>query len=176
MRVGCFGSLWIIGRPGAGKTTAATLLRDALAKSGYRAGLVDGNRARRALGKYGHSAEDRLALIRKYVDLNLILQGRGVIPVTATMCGLRAQREIVRDKLVGVKFFFLDCPFAVAAGRKPHLYRKAMAGKLGGFYGVDIAFEPPAECEMTIDSAILTPHEIVDRIMARLCISEDWDG
>jgi adenylylsulfate kinase-like enzyme len=128
---------------------------------------VDGNEVRKTLEPHGHSLDDRLALIRKYVELNLFLRDQGIIPATATMCGLRAQREIVRHRLPGVKFFFLDCPFEVAAGRKPHLYEKAIGGELKNFYGVDIVFEPPIECEMTID-ATLTPREIVDRIMARL--------
>lgn len=163
-------ALWIIGRPAAGKTTTASLLQDVLRRAGYRVELVDGEAVRSILdGAYGFSVTDRLAVFKKYVHLNQILQSRGIIPLTATIGGLREFRDIVRSHLKNPRFIYLDCPFDVAAQRdqKGH-YDKALAGELKNFFGVDIPFEPPIECEMRIDSATLKPSEIVARIMEYL--------
>jgi len=163
-------ALWIIGRPAAGKTTTASLLKDVLRRAGYRVELVDGEAVRSILdGAHGFSVADRLAVFKKYVHLNQILQGRGVIPLTATIGGFREFRDIVRSNLKNPRFIYLDCPFDVAAQRdKKENYARALAGELKNFFGVDIPFEAVIECEMRIDSAILKPTEIVARIMEHL--------
>ena len=160
-------ALWIIGRPASGKTTTAALLKDALRLAGRRVEFVDGDTVRSILnGVVGYSVSDRLTIFRKYVHLNQILQGRGVIPITATIAGFRQFRRIVRNNLQNPRFIYLDCPMEVAAGRdqKGH-YAKALAGEMRDFVGFDIAFEPPVECEMRLDSSILKPAEIIARIM-----------
>ena len=163
-------ALWIIGRPASGKTTTAALLLDALQRKGRRVEFVDGDAVRSILnGVAGYSVTDRLAVFRKYVHLNQILQSRGIIPVTATIGGLREFRNTVRSNLKNPRFIYLDCPFDVAAKRdQKGLYAKALAGEVKNFFGVDIHFEPPTECLMKIDSSNLKPHEIVARIMEHL--------
>jgi len=163
-------ALWIIGRPAAGKTTVASLLQDVLRWRGHRAELVDGERVRSALGGfYGFSPSDRVAVFKKYIDLNQILQNRGIIPVTATVGGSIGGRELVRDNLENAEFIYLACPSSVAARRdKKGLYARAWAGKLNHFAGIHLLFQSPPWCAMELDSARLDPLEIVTRIMAYL--------
>jgi len=163
-------ALWIIGRPAAGKTTTASLLKDLLRRARYRVELVDGDAVRAILdGVYGFSVSDRLAVFKKYVHLNQILQSRGIIPITATIGGFRESRDIARSNLNNSRFVYLDCPFDVAAQRdNKGNYARALGGQLANFFGVDISFEEVIECEMRIESAILKPTEIVARIIEHL--------
>ena len=162
-------AIWVIGRPGAGKTTTATLLRDRLRHMGRNVGLVDGE-AMRALfdGALGHSESDRLIAFNRLVCVNRLLQSQGIIPITATIAGFNRFREIARSEIDNIRFIFLECPFEVAAQRdQKGIYSKALEGKIKDFYGVDLSFESPAryECELKINSAILKPLEIVAKIV-----------
>jgi len=159
-------ALWIIGRPAAGKTTTAMLLRDALRQSDHRVELVDGDIVRSVLdGSIGYSASDRLVAFKKYVHINQLLQNQGIIPITATIGGFRKFRDIVWESLQNPKFIYLECSMEVAAGRdqKGH-YAKALAGEIEDFFGVDIPYEVPDRYELKIDSAKMTPIEIVAKI------------
>ena len=176
-------ALWIIGRPAAGKTTTAMLLRDALRQSGCRVELIDGDIARSVLdGSMGYSANDRLMVFEKYVHINQILQRRGIIPITATIAGFRQFRTIIRNNMENPKLIYLDCPFKEAARRdQKGNYAKAMAGDLKNFFGIDIPYEEPVNCEMKIDSVRFKPAEIVAGIVkhlhqAGLCAISEWIG
>lgn len=160
-------AIWIIGRPAAGKTTTAMLLRDALGQSGYRVELIDGDIARSVLdGATGYSANDRHVVFEKYVHINQILQSRGIIPITATIGGFRYFREVVRNSVQNPRFIYLDCPFETAAKRdQKGFYGKALAGEINNFFDVDIPYEAPANYEIKIDSARLKPSEIVEKIV-----------
>jgi len=163
-------ALWVIGRPASGKTTVATLLRDSLRWKGHRTELVDGEHIRSILGGfYGFSPDERLAVFKKYVDLNQILQDRGIIPVTATVGGSVKCREIVRHNLVNAQFVYLNCPVEMAASRdQKGLYARVAAGELGHFVNMNLLFSAPIECEMEFDSAKLNPTEIVTEIVEYL--------
>jgi len=159
-------AIWIIGRPAAGKTTTATLLRDVLQREGYSVKLVDGEAVRSALNSFlGYSSTDRLSAFKKYVHINQLLQKRGIIPITATIGGFRQFRQIVRTTLQNPKFIYLDCPFNVAAKRdQKNLYARALAGEVENFFDIDIPYEIPGKYEMRVNSAKLKPHEIVATI------------
>lgn len=159
-------AIWIIGRPAAGKTTTAMLLYDMLRRAGHRVEIIDGDLARSVLnGSLGYSPSDRLSVFKKYVEINQLLQKRGIIPITATIGGFRQFRKIVRNNLQNPRIIYLDCPMEVAAGRdqKGH-YAKALAGEIEDFFGVDIPYEVPDRYELKIDSAKMTPIEIVAKI------------
>ena len=160
-------AIWVIGRPAAGKTTVATLLYDILRRAGHRVEIIDGDLVRSVLnGSQGYSQNDRLSVFKKYVDINHLLQKRGIIPITATIGGFRQFRKIARKNLQNPRFIYLDCPMEVAAGRdqKGH-YARALAGEIKDFFGVDIPYEVPDRCELRIDSAKMTPIEIVAGIV-----------
>lgn len=160
-------SIWVIGRPASGKTTISTSLHAVLKRAGYRVELLDGDVLRSVLDGYlGYSSDDRLTAFKKYVHINQLMQQRGIIPMTATICGFRLFREIVRDNLKNPRFIYLDCPFNVAAQRdqKGH-YSKALAGQIKNFFDVDVPFEVPIQYDIKIDSARFKPSEIVRRIV-----------
>ena len=80
--------------------------------------------------------------------------------------GLRQTREILLRDLDNARLVFLDCPFDVAADRdQKGLYAKALAGEIRNFPGVDLPFESPTRYDMRIDSAKLSPGEIVAKIV-----------
>ena len=163
-------ALWIIGRPAAGKTTTAAFLREDFDRMGHRVELLDGDALRSVLnGSLGYSAKDRLLVFKKYVHIGQILQGRGIIPITATIAGFRQFRTIIRNNMENPKLIYLDCPFEVAAKRdQKGQYAKALAGEIKDFFGVDIPFEVPVRCEMKIGSESPKPHAIVRRIIEHL--------
>ncbi|MBI4373681.1 MAG: adenylyl-sulfate kinase [Deltaproteobacteria bacterium] len=159
-------ALWIIGRPAAGKTSTARILRDVLCESGHRVELIDGDAVRSFLNGFGYSVTDRSTVFEKYILLNQLFQERGILPVTATIAGFHQFREMVRTRLKNPKFIYLDCAFDVAAKRdQKGIYSKALAGQLKNFFDVDIPFETPHNYEMKIDSATLQPHTIVSKII-----------
>ena len=160
-------ALWIIGRPAAGKTTTASLIRDALRQAGHRVDLVDGETVREIFdGALGYSKDDRLVALKRLIKINRFLQTRCIIPITATIAGFRHFREIARREVDNIRFVFLDCPFDVAAQRdKKGIYAKALAGEIKDFYGVDFTFESPTRYELKLDSAALKPAQVVTRIL-----------
>jgi|ETNmetMinimDraft_13_1059891.scaffolds.fasta_scaffold47087_2 adenylylsulfate kinase-like enzyme len=160
-------SIWIIGRPAAGKTTTAEMLQHVVRQAGYRVELVDGEVVRAIFdGKLGHSRDDRLIALDRLIHVNRFLQSHGIIPITATIMGLRQTREILLRDLDNARLVFLDCPFDVAADRdQKGLYAKALAGEIRNFPGVDLPFESPTRYDMRIDSAKLSPGEIVAKIV-----------
>ena len=163
-------ALWVIGRPAAGKTTIAMILHDIIQRAGHRIELIDGDVMRSALdGHLGYSMEDRLAVFKKYIHINQLLQRKGIIPITATIGGFYQFRELVRISLENPRFIYLDCPFDVAVQRDPKgLYAKALAGHVNNFFGLDIPYEKPMSCEMTIDSGYQKPSEIISKIINHL--------
>jgi len=171
-------AIWVIGRPASGKTTVATLLRNVLRWKGHRAELVDGECIRAILGGfYGFSPDERLAVFKKYVDLNQIFQDRGIIPVTATVGGSAECREIARSNLVNARFVYLNCPIEVAAQRdQKRLYARVAAGELDHFADTNLLFSAQVECDMEFDSAELNPLEIVIGIMEHLREQDDRAG
>lgn len=159
-------SIWIIGRPAAGKTSTATILKDVLRESGHRVELIDGDIVRSHLNGFGYSVTDRSTVFEKYIHLNKFFQNLGILPITATIAGFRHFRDQVRENLENPRFIFLDCPFDVAAKRdQKGIYSKALSGQLKNFFDVDIPFETPHNYEMRIDSSTMKPPTIVTNIL-----------
>ncbi len=163
-------SIWVFGRPAAGKTTTSELLLDLIRGMGHRVELVDGDAVRTLFdGNLGHSIRDRLTAFHRLILINRLLQKQGIVTITATVAGSRYFRSIARTNLINPRFIYLDCPFDVAAERdKKNLYKRAIIGEVKHFYGVDLTYEIPLEYEMWIDSARLNPDEIVGEIMDHL--------
>lgn len=165
-------ALWIIGRPAAGKTSTARILKEVLRESGHRVELIDGDVVRSFLNGFGYSVTDRSTVFEKYIHLNKFLQERGILPITATIAGFHRFRDMVRENLKNPRFIYLDCSFDVAARRdQKGFYAKALAGQLKNFFDVDIPFEAPQHYEMKIDSSTLKPHTIVTKIIEHFYVS-----
>jgi adenylylsulfate kinase len=163
-------AVWVIGKAAAGKTTAATLLCERLLRMGRRVELVDGEAVREIFdGGLGHSKADRLVALDRLIHVNRFLQARGIIPITATICGLHRFQERVRQYVGNVRFVVLDCPLYVVLERDPKgLYAKARRGEIKDVFGLDLDFEVPTEGALRVDSGRLYPSTIAARVLSYL--------
>jgi len=160
-------AVWVIGKAAAGKTTAATLLCERLRRVGRRVELVDGEAVREIFGgRLGHSKEDRSVALNRLIHVNRFLQARGVIPITATICGLHRFQERVRQSVANVRFVVLDCPLDVVVERDTKgLYAKARRGEIKDVFGFDLHFEVPTEAALRVDSGRLDPSKIAAQVL-----------
>jgi adenylylsulfate kinase len=169
---GC--TLWFTGLPSSGKSTAAFTLEHELVRRGYLAYVMDGDNIRHGLNKnLGFSAEDREENIRRIGEVAKLFADAGVIAMTSFISPYRKDRDRARqlhvDAGLGFIEVFIDAPIAVCEERDPKgLYKKARAGQLKGFTGVDDPYEPPIHPELVMKTAEMTPQEIAADILLYL--------
>lgn len=155
--------LWFTGLSGSGKSTIAYTLEHALVQRGHLAYVLDGDNIRHGLNKnLGFSAEDRTENIRRIGEVGKLFVDTGVITMTAFISPYRADRQTAREAVGEGNFFevFCDTPLAVCEERDPKgLYKKARAGEIKGFTGIDDPYEAPKKPEMVIDTSKHSPQE-----------------
>jgi len=151
--------LWFTGLSGAGKSTIANLVEARLHARGRHTFLLDGDNVRLGLNKdLGFTAADRVENIRRAGEAAKLMMDAGLIVLTAFISPFRAERAMVRDMVGQANFIeiFIDTPLAEAERRDTKgLYRKARAGRLANFTGVDSPYEAPQEPEIRIDTMAL---------------------
>ena len=134
--------------------------------------LLDGDNVRHGLNKdLGFTETDRIENIRRVGEVARLMVDAGLIVITAFISPFRAEREMVRRMLPEGEFFeiHIDTPLAVAEARDVKgLYKKARAGQLKNFTGVDSPYEPPAAPEVHINTAVLTPSQAANLIVEKL--------
>ncbi|MCV9878549.1 adenylyl-sulfate kinase [Brenneria izbisi] len=139
--------LWFTGLSGSGKSTLAGALEQALHQQGVSTYLLDGDNVRHGLcGDLGFSDDDRRENIRRVGEVAKLMVDAGLVVLTAFISPHRAERQIVRDLLDEGQFIevFVDTPLAVCEARDPKgLYKKARAGELRNFTGIDAVYEAP---------------------------------
>ncbi len=157
-------TIWLTGLSGAGKTTLATEMARELRARGVSVEVLDGDQVRTNLSKgLGFSKEDRDTNIRRIGYVCRLLSRNGVAAIAAAISPYREARDEVR-RLVeqdGVEFLevFVTCPIDVLAERDVKgLYKKALAGEIKGFTGVDDPYEEPLAPDVIIES----DRELVD--------------
>jgi len=155
--------IWFTGLSGSGKSTIAYTLEHALVQRGHLCYVLDGDNIRHGLNKnLGFSAEDRAENIRRIGEVGKLFVDAGLITMTSFISPYRADRDAAR-KTVGEGNFievFCDTPIEVCEKRDPKgLYKKARAGELKGFTGIDDPYEAPAKPELVIDNSKCTPQE-----------------
>jgi adenylyl-sulfate kinase len=157
MQPGC--TLWFTGLSGAGKTTISVLVVAELKRRGYRVELLDGDVVRTNLSKgLGFSKEDRDTNIRRIGWVAEVLNRHGVICITAAISPYREVRDELRGKLGRFVEVFCDAPLSVLAARDvKQLYKKAMAGEIKHFTGVDDPYEAPLKPEVHLHTDRGTP-------------------
>jgi adenylylsulfate kinase len=149
-------TVWMTGLSGSGKSTIAVALEQALINSGRCAYVLDGDNVRHGLNKnLGFSAEDRTENIRRIGEVAKLFADAGVITLTSFISPYRADRNLVRTLHDAAKMPFIevyiDAPLAVAEQRDPKgLYKKARAGQIKGFTGIDDPYEAPEKPELHI--------------------------
>lgn len=159
-------TLWLTGLSGAGKSTVSALVNDQLRKLGCQTYLLDGDNLRQGLCKdLGFSAADRNENIRRVGEVTKLMTDAGLITIAATISPFIPMRAALRALFTPGEFIevFIDAPLTVCEGRDPKgLYRKARAGKITEFTGIDSVYEPPVEPEI---------HVRTDQLSAPACAS-----
>jgi bifunctional enzyme CysN/CysC len=164
--------LWLTGLSGAGKSTIANLVEKKLARMNRHTFLLDGDNVRHGLNRdLGFTEADRIENIRRVGEVAKLMTDAGLIVITAFISPFRAEREMVRAMMAPGEFVevHIDTPLAEAEKRDVKgLYKKARAGQLANFTGIDSPYEPPENPEIHIDTTALTAEEAADLIVARL--------
>ncbi|NWA63869.1 adenylyl-sulfate kinase [Pantoea sp. B9002] len=147
--------LWFTGLSGSGKSTVAGVLEQALHRAGVNTYLLDGDNVRHGLCRdLGFSDDDRKENIRRVGEVAKLMVDAGLVVLTAFISPHRAERNMVRDLLAEGQFIevFVDTPLAVCEARDPKgLYKKARAGELRNFTGIDSVYEAPDAPEIHLD-------------------------
>jgi bifunctional enzyme CysN/CysC len=164
--------LWFTGLSGAGKSTIANLVEVKLHARGVHTALLDGDNVRHGLNKdLGFTAADRVENIRRVGEVARLMTDAGLIVLCSFISPFRAERRLVRDTASEGEFIeiFVDTPLETAIARDPKgLYRRALAGEIKNFTGVDQPYEAPEAPELVLDSAAETPEALADRVIAEL--------
>ena len=178
--------IWFTGLSGSGKSTVANTLDHMLHHAGYQSVVLDGDNVRHGLNAgagmllnthgeefaerfgLGFSAIDREENIRRIGAVAEIFAQFGVIALTAFISPYRIDRDKVRNTLSNGEFIevFVDAPLEVCEQRDPKgLYKKARAGEIKGFTGIDDPYEEPLEPELVLQAAEITPDILAAEIM-----------
>ena len=164
--------LWFTGLSGAGKSTIANLVEAKLHARGVHTALLDGDNVRHGLNKdLGFTAADRVENIRRVGEVARLMTDAGLIVLCSFISPFRAERRLVRDTAAEGEFIeiFVDTPLETAIARDPKgLYKRALAGEIKNFTGVDQPYEAPEAPELILDSAAETPEVLADRVIAEL--------
>jgi adenylylsulfate kinase len=158
-------TLWFTGLSGSGKSTIAFTLEHALVQRGRLAYVLDGDNIRHGLNKnLGFSAADREENIRRIGEVAKLFADSGVITMTSFISPYRKDRDGVRalHQQDGLPFIevFVNTPIATCETRDPKgLYKKARAGQLKNFTGIDDPYEAPEKPELSIDATGISPQE-----------------
>ncbi|MBL8746023.1 MAG: adenylyl-sulfate kinase [Phycisphaerae bacterium] len=151
-------TLWFTGLPSSGKSTIASALEQVLVQRGLHAYRLDGDNIRFGLNKnLGFSAEDRKENIRRIGEVAKLFADSGTIALTSFISPYAADRNAARalHDQAGLPFLevFVDTPIDECEKRDPKgLYKKARAGEIKGFTGVDDPYEPPQAPELRLAS------------------------
>ena len=164
--------LWFTGLSGAGKSTIANLVEKRLLAEGRHTYLLDGDNVRHGLNKdLGFTEADRVENIRRVAEVARLMADAGLIVLVSFISPFRAERRMAREMMAEGEFLevFVDTPLAVVESRDVKgLYRKARAGELKNFTGIDSPYEPPEAAEIRLDTTIISPEEASERIVAVL--------
>jgi adenylylsulfate kinase len=181
--------VWFTGLSACGKSTVANLVDHKLHSLGKQSFVLDGDNIRHGLNAgpgmlrdkhdeefakrfgLGFSAQDREENIRRIGAVAKLFCDAGVVAITAFISPYRVDRDGVRASLAPGDFveIFVDAPLEVCERRDPKgLYKKARAGELKGFTGIDDPYEPPVKPEMRLDAGHKSAEQLADEVVAYL--------
>ncbi len=161
--------LWFTGLSGAGKSTVADRLEQKLHASGKRTYLLDGDNVRHGLNKdLGFTDQDRVENIRRVAEVARLTVDAGLIVLVSFISPFRSERQMARALMEEDEFveIFVDTPLEVCEQRDPKgLYKKARAGQLKNFTGIDSEYETPLNAELTLKSGEADVDALVDQVI-----------
>jgi bifunctional enzyme CysN/CysC len=164
--------LWFTGLSGAGKSTIANLVQKKLYALGKHSFLLDGDNIRHGLNRdLGFTDADRVENIRRVGEVARLMLDSGLIVLTAFISPFRSERQMVRDMTPPGEFIeiYVETPLAVAEQRDVKgLYKKARAGQLKNFTGIDSVYDEPLDPEIRVNTVQMTAEQAAERIVAHL--------
>ncbi|WP_026607891.1 sulfate adenylyltransferase subunit CysN [Methylocapsa acidiphila] len=165
-------ALWFTGLSGSGKSTIANLVESRLYGRGVHTVLLDGDNVRHGLNKdLGFTEVDRVENIRRVGEVTKLMTEAGLIALCAFISPFRAERRLVRELLDEGEFIeiFVDAPIEDCIARDPKgLYKKAIAGEIKNFTGIDQSYEPPQDPELIVGRDGQTAEQAAAKIIALL--------
>ena len=164
--------LWFTGLPGAGKSTIANLVEFGLNARGVHTIMLDGDNVRHRLNRdLGFTESDRVENIRRIGEVAKLMTEAGLIVLCSFISPFKSERRTVRELFDADEFIeiFVDAPIAECIARDPKgLYRRALAGKLKNFTGVDQPYDVPENPELHLLAAEETPETLADQVIKEL--------
>ena len=167
-------TIWFTGLSGSGKSTVAVAVEKALAARGVLSYRLDGDNIRLGINSnLGFSAEDRQENIRRVGEISKLFADTGVVVLSSFISPYREDRELVRQihEAGDLPYLevFVDCSLEEAESRDPKgLYKKARAGEIRGFTGIDDPYEAPTAPELHLHTDQMTLEEEVEMVLSGL--------
>ena len=161
--------VWFTGLSGSGKSTIANILEQKLHTIGKRTYLLDGDNVRHGLNKdLGFTDADRVENIRRVAEVSKLMVDAGLITLVSFISPFKSERQMARDLLSSDEFFeiFINTPLEECEKRDPKgLYKKARAGELKNFTGIDSLYEEPENPDLILYTASSNAEELTDQII-----------
>ncbi|WP_456397189.1 adenylyl-sulfate kinase [Desulfurobacterium sp.] len=164
--------LWFTGLSGSGKSTLSHCVEERLYQMGVHTYVLDGDNVRMGLNKdLGFSEKDRRENIRRIGEVAKLFVDAGVVVLTAFISPYRRDRDFVRGLVNEGDFIevYVKCPLEICESRDPKgLYKKARAGIIKNFTGIDDPYEEPLNPEIVVETDKNSIDECADRIISYL--------
>lgn len=164
--------LWLTGLSGSGKSTIGHRVERKLIERGAFAYVLDGDNIRHGLNSdLGFAPEDRIENIRRIGEVARLFADAGALVLSAFISPYRQDRDRVRGLMGPGQFIevFVDTPLEICEARDPKgLYKKARAGEISGFTGLDAPYEVPRDPEVHLQTENLTVDEAANRVISYL--------
>ncbi|OLP56957.1 adenylyl-sulfate kinase [Rhizobium rhizosphaerae] len=164
--------VWMTGLSGAGKSAIANLAEQKLAAAGRHTFLLDGDNVRHGLNRdLGFTEPERVENIRRVAEVARLMSDAGLIVLCAFISPFRSDRWMARKLMAAGEFVevHVKASVEIAEARDPKgLYRKARAGELKNFTGIDSPYEEPEAAELVLDTSILSVQEAADLLVRHI--------
>jgi len=161
--------LWFTGLSGSGKSTIANLVEKRLFAQGRHTYILDGDNVRHGLSQdLGFTDADRVENIRRVAEAANLFVDAGLIVLVSFISPFRSERRLARELAKEGEFIeiFVDTPIEVCIARDPKgLYKRAQAGEIKNFTGLDSPYEPPENPELVLKTEHLSAEEVAERVV-----------